>query len=91
MEFENQSIKCSIFLETEAVIRKTVAKIEQTENVKERQYYAQDILLETESLLSCSNYKNRNPDCVRCHSTSQRYIQEYKHLAKDELKEKQCH
>lgn len=91
MEFENQNIKCSIFLDTDVVIRKTVAKINEAQNIKEKQYYAQDILLEVESLLSCSNYKSRNPDCVSCHSISQRYIQEYKHLAKDELKEKQCH
>lgn len=83
MEFENQDIKCSIFWDAEAVIKKTDAKIKEARSTKERQYYAQDILLEAKSLLSCSNYNDGNPDCVSCHSISRRYIQEHEYLAKN--------
>jgi len=86
MEFENQDIRCSIFLDTDAVIRKTVAKINEAQNLKEKQYYAQDILLEAETLLSCPSYKAENPDCPSCNSILRRYIKEYKHLDKDKIK-----
>ncbi len=83
MEFEPPVIKCVIFLDTEAVIKNTDVKISQAKSIKERQYYAGDILLEARILLSCSNYKTNDPDCEKCHSILQRYIQEYKYLAKD--------
>jgi hypothetical protein len=83
MEFENQYIKCSNFKESEAIIKKAEAKVRETKNVKERQYYAQDILLEVEALLSCSNYNSGSSDCINCHSISYRYIQEYEYLAED--------
>ncbi|MBL7131972.1 MAG: hypothetical protein ISS45_11340 [Candidatus Omnitrophica bacterium] len=70
MEFENQTIKCSKFWETESVIKKTEAKISEAGILRERRYYAQDILLEAEDLLSCLNYNSENPDCFNCHSIS---------------------
>lgn len=78
----NKGIKCNIFWDTKAVIEKTEAMVKKAKSSKERQYYAQDILLEAETLLSCSDYNTGNPDCVSCHSISRRYIQECKHLAK---------
>lgn len=83
MEFKYQNIKCNIFLDTEAVIKKTEVKVKETRTTKERQYYAQDILLEAKTLLSCSNFSITNPDCVKCHSISRGCIEEYKDLAKD--------
>lgn len=74
MEFENQGIKCSKFWETELVIKKTEAKISETSSIKERRYYAQDILLEAEGLLSCLNYNSGNPDCLNCHSICRGHI-----------------
>lgn len=83
----NQSIKCNIFSDTEAVIKKAEDKIKETRSIKERRYYTQDILLEAEALMSCSNYNNKKQDCLDCHLVSVKYIQEYKHLAHDEMKE----
>ena len=86
MEFENQGIKCNIFWNAQAVIKKAEAKMKEVKAIKERQYYAQDILLELESLLLCSNYNAGNLDCVSCHSILRRYIKEYKYLVKEEAK-----
>jgi hypothetical protein len=86
MEFENQGIKCSIFLDTEAVIRKTMDKVNDAQNIKEKQYYAQDILLEAETLLSCPSYKTENPDCLNCNSILRGYIKKYKHLDRDKMR-----
>jgi len=86
MEFKNQTIKCGKFLETELVIKKTEAKISEGASLRERRYYAQDILLEAEDLLSCLNYNSKNLDCLNCRSISRSHIQEYGHLAKDEKK-----
>ena len=83
MEFKYQNIKCNIFLDTEAVIKKTEVKVKEAGTTKERQYYAQDILLEARTLLSCENYDAENPDCLNCHSISRNYIRGYEHLAKD--------
>ncbi len=88
MEFEKQYIKCSSFEDTEAVIKKAEDKIKKTTGVKERQYYAQDILLEAKALISCSNYNSNTEDCLSCHLVLLKYIQEYKNLAKDEDKVK---
>ena len=79
---KNQDIKCSIFLDTDVVIRKTVAKINEAQNIKEKQYYAQDILLEAKALIACSNYNSNTEDCSNCHTISRKYLQEYGHLPK---------
>ena len=82
MEFENQDIKCSIFLDIISVIKRTDAKIKETGIIKQRQYYAQDILVEARSLRSCSHYNAENSDCLTCHSISHRFIEEYEYLAR---------
>ncbi len=82
MEFEYQGIKCNKFWNSIEVIKKIEVKIKDAKSTKEGQYYAQDILLEVESLFSCSDYNAGNLDCLSCHSISQRYIQENKYLAK---------
>ena len=82
MEFESQDIKCSIFLDVMSVTKRTDAKIKEVGIIKQRQYYAQDILVEARSLLSCSHYNAKNPDCLTCHSVSHRFIEEYKCLAR---------
>ncbi len=86
MESENQDIKCNIFYETEAVIRKSEDKIKETKNFKEKKYYAQDILLEAKSLLSCPDYKDGNIDCLSCHSIALKYIRQYEYLAKNVIR-----
>lgn len=86
MESDNQGIKCSKFLDTETVIKKTETKIIETIVYKERQYLAQDILLEARTLLSCTNYNVKNPDCLHCHAISRGHIQRYECLARDEIR-----
>ena len=86
MGFENQGIKCSIFWDAEAVIEKADAKIKEARSIKERKYYAQDILLEVQNLLMCSNYNAGDPECLSCHTISHRHIQEYEYLAKSQKK-----
>ena len=86
MEFEKQYIKCNKFQDTEVVIKRAEDKIKETRSIKERQYYAQDILLEAKALISCSNYNSNTEDCLNCHLILLRYIQEYKHLADNVIK-----
>lgn len=81
--FETQEIKCDTFLDAEKILERTNAKLKKTRNIKERRYYAGDILLETKTLLSCSNFDTGNPTCLNCHSVSHNLIQEYECLAKD--------
>jgi hypothetical protein len=87
MEFEYQGIKCSIFGDAENVIKKAEVKFREARNLMEKQYYSQDILLELESLLSCSDYNSGNPDCISCHSISRRRIKDYEHLVNNETEE----
>mgnify|MGYP001616521205 FL=1 len=77
------NIKCSVFLETEAVIKNIISKFYKA-GLKERQDYTQDILVETNTLLLCSNYSSKNPDCSNCHSVSRKYLQDYGYLSKAE-------
>jgi len=44
MRPENRTIKCSVFWDVETTIRKSKAKIEEAKSIKEKKYYAQDIL-----------------------------------------------
>ena len=78
MESEPQGIKCRKFCDAEAVIKKAEAKMKLVKSNKERQYYAQDISLEAETLLLCANFNTTNPDCKSCHSILRNYIKEYK-------------
>lgn len=82
-ELETQDIKCTTFLDTEKIIKRTDTKIKETRNTKERRYYAGDILLEAKALLSCSNYNAENPECLNCRSILREYIQEYEYLVKN--------
>lgn len=86
-ELENIVINCSKFSDTEAIIKKTEAKIRQISNSKEKQYYAQDILLEAKALLSCLNYDSKNLVCQKCNLVANGYIQEYKYLDNEEIKQ----
>ena len=83
MQFEDQGIKCGIFGDAEKVIKKAEDRIRDERNLKEREYYAEDILVEAKSLLSCLNYNAKNPDCINCQSILLKFIQEYEHLAKN--------
>ena len=82
MEFEKYNIRCNAFGDVEKVIKKAEAKIKEPKSTSEKRYYAQDILLEAETLLSCPDYKARNSDCVNCRFFAHRYNQEYKDLTK---------
>ena len=81
MEFGKQNIKCNTFVDVEKVIKNAEAKIKEPRSIAEKRYYAQDILLEGETLLSCPDYNTRYSDCVSCRSAAGRYIREYKDLA----------
>ncbi|MFH0771971.1 MAG: hypothetical protein V1933_05075 [Candidatus Omnitrophota bacterium] len=76
-----QEIKCSIFLEADAVIKNVISKFLKASS-KEKQYYAEDILLEAKTLLVCSSYNALNPDCLICRSVSCEYFREYKYLSR---------
>lgn len=91
MELENQDIKCNFLRDAETVIKKAEVRIEKTRSSKERRYYAQDILLEAGTLLSCSKFNDRNPSCINCRSILRGYIQEYEYLAKDKKDEIQTY
>ncbi len=81
MELEKQYISCSKFQDTEAVIKKSEDKMKETISIKEKQYYAQDIILETRALIACSNYNSSTEDCLSCQLVLTNYIQEYKNLS----------
>jgi len=72
MEFEKHNIECKTFWDVERVIKNAEAKIKEPRTVAEKKYYAQDILLESNTLLSCPDYNFRKPDCMRCHAVSRR-------------------
>ena len=82
MEESNQNnIKCPVFRESDGIIKNIILKLEKV-NPREKQDYAQDILVEANTLLLCSNYNSKNPDCPNCHTISRKYLQEYGQLAK---------
>lgn len=82
MEIDNQGVKCQKFLDTEAFIEETGDKVKEAKNFKEERYYIQDILFEIEDLLSCSNYNPGNPDCISCHSVSNKRLENLRYFAK---------
>ncbi|MDP2939946.1 MAG: hypothetical protein Q8O13_07710 [Candidatus Omnitrophota bacterium] len=75
------NIKCPIFCESYAMIKNIILKFEKV-NSKEKQDYAHDILVEANTLLLCSNYSTKNPDCPDCHTISRNCLQEYGYLLK---------
>lgn len=75
------NIKCPVFRESDEIIKNIILKLEKV-NPREKQDYAQDILVEANTLLLCSDYNSKNPDCSNCHSISRKYLQEYGHLSK---------
>ena len=82
MEESNQNnIKCPVFRESDGIIKNIILKLEKV-NFREKQDYAQDILVEAKTLLLCSNYNSKNSDCSNCHTISRKYLQEYGQLAK---------
>ncbi|MEW6087315.1 MAG: hypothetical protein AB1498_03355 [bacterium] len=71
---------CRIFSGTDSILKKLVEAYNGAKGVKEKQYCAEDILVEVETLLLCPNYNNENSDCLKCHSMSRNYIQKYECL-----------
>ena len=70
------NIKCPIFLETDRVIKNVISKFWKAGS-KERRNYAQDILLEAKTLLSCSKHNPGDTECLNCQSILHNYLQEY--------------
>ncbi|MFH1519217.1 MAG: hypothetical protein ABIE75_01420 [Candidatus Omnitrophota bacterium] len=81
MRFEDHNINCNIFWDTGVVIKRADSRMKEARSTKEKQYYAQDILGEVETLLSCSCYNSQSTDCLNCYSISCRYIQKYAQYA----------
>jgi hypothetical protein len=75
------NIECLIFRESDKVIKNIILKLEKASS-QEKKDFTQDILLEVNTLLLCSNYNSKNPDCLNCHSLSRKYLQEYGNLPK---------
>ena len=75
------NIKCPVFRESDGIIKNIILKLEKV-SPREKQDYAQDILVEANTLLLCSNYNSKNADCSNCHAISRKYLQEYGHLPK---------
>jgi|GEM_PF-1832871 len=75
MKFEGRDINCNIFWDAGVVIKRADSRMKEARSTKEKQYYAQDILSEVETLLSCLYYNFQNADCLSCYSVSYRYIQ----------------
>ena len=75
------NIECPVIRESDGIIKNIILKLEKV-NPREKQDYAQDILVEANTLLLCSDYNSKNPDCSNCHSISRKYLQEYGHLSK---------
>jgi len=84
--FRNHNIECNIFWDVERVIKKAEIKIKELRSTAERQYYAQDILLEAKTLFLCPNYNVKNSDCIACRAFAHRCNQEYEYFAKVEIK-----
>ena len=82
MEFGTNNIKCKTFWDVERVIKNAGLKIKEPRNAAERRYYAQDVLLESKTLLSCPDYNARNSDCVGCRFFAHRHAREYESLTK---------
>ncbi|MFA4889619.1 MAG: hypothetical protein WC628_08630 [Candidatus Omnitrophota bacterium] len=75
------NIKCPIFRESDGIIKNIILKVEKA-NSKEKQDYAQDILVEANTVLLCSDYNSKNPDCSNCHTISRKYLQEFGQFSK---------
>jgi hypothetical protein len=75
------NIECPVFRESDEIIKNIILKLEKVAP-KEKQDYAQDILVEANTLLLCSNHNSKDLDCLNCHSISHKYLQEYGHLPK---------
>ncbi len=73
MEFEKQGVKCKMFWDVQAMIKNAEAKMKVAQSNLERRYYAQDILLEVETLSSCANFNSAGPECISCHAVLRNY------------------
>lgn len=74
-------VKCPIFCESDEAIKNIILKAGKV-NPKEKQEYAQDILVESRSLLQCSHCGAVNTDCLNCHSIARKYVKEYGYLTR---------
>jgi hypothetical protein len=63
------------------VIKNIILKFKNA-NSKEKQDFAQDILVEANTLLLCASYNSKNQDCLDCHSISRKHLQEYGQFSK---------
>ncbi|MFH1691801.1 MAG: hypothetical protein ABIC68_04445 [Candidatus Omnitrophota bacterium] len=75
----SNGVKCLIFCESDKITKNIILKLDKV-NSRERQDYAQDILVEANTLLLCSDYNSKNPECLDCHFISRKYLQEYGHF-----------
>ena len=67
MHQEGDKISCSIFQKQEPVINGITDKINNSKGVQEKAKFAEELQKETDSLLSCQDFKNKSLECESCH------------------------
>ena len=66
MSEESSKIDCEIFQRQEPLVREITDNINRAKNVLLKAKYAEELNKETEVLLSCSNFSNKEKDCKNC-------------------------
>jgi hypothetical protein len=60
-------INCPTFRKQELVIKNFIEKINQAKKVQEKSQFSDEMLKETDVILSCADYKGESLDCKNCH------------------------
>ncbi|MDP3787440.1 MAG: hypothetical protein Q8R05_07885, partial [Candidatus Omnitrophota bacterium] len=63
---EDIKINCAIFQKQEAVAKDITGKINATEGVTGKAFFAEELRKEVDVLLSCQDYKDTSLDCQNC-------------------------
>jgi len=66
MPRENAKINCPVFQKQEPVIEDITAKLNKAEGVQEKATLAVELQEKVGTLISCSDYDKRSPDCRNC-------------------------
>lgn len=64
-EDENR-IRCDVFQNQFDAFNRIKPKMNLTRNILEKAQYAEELLVEVDSLMSCSRYDKHSTDCVHC-------------------------
>jgi hypothetical protein len=70
MNDETNEVQCSVFQQHDSRIKSLTQEVNSYEKLSDKGSVADELCEESETLLNCEDYNEKEEDCINCHTIS---------------------